>query len=335
MESRAAGTIKADVNSFDQLSTALGRLGARLYPPRIAAFRACIEAMVPCEPKDARKDLEAMPFRDLLHVAVQWMDRGIYPRPRVPALWEGFYRHGYSVEEIEPVRRLAERCADGMDLTPYISEEALRCGYTRRRTGRDGKPRGINWDDKDYVLNAFGVHHLHLSASLQPSGFAKRTERLAFVQFSRDQAVFLMVGDHKSFDDGSLAQAIAESRVGTQMELKGILLCPVPISPPARRGLNRRGVSTFGHVGDSVVLMDVLSTAGTSVFHTRHADQVHNCLINCDPLLDDPATSKPWFDAAGCAQPETLNFEWQFRGCDLCAVETNASVGFVLVQWRC
>ena len=104
---------------------------------------------------------------------------------------------------------LAEKIEAGQDLTPFLSDRVHRYGYVGLKTRTGKKRRGPEWEDKDYALNAYETHHLHLDT--------KGTEELLYVRFSRDGAFFVMLGNHDSFDDGTLAQAVAEMHVGTSL----------------------------------------------------------------------------------------------------------------------
>lgn len=62
-----------------------------------------------------------------------------------------------------------------------------------------------------------------------------------------------MVGGHKSFDDGTLAQAVAETRVGTPCEVKGVLGPALPRTMSEQNKLQRRGLSAFQVEGKMVM----------------------------------------------------------------------------------
>jgi hypothetical protein len=168
------------------------------------------------------------------------------------------------------------------------------------------------------------MHHLHLARA--------RTEELLYVSFSRKDAFFLMVGDHKSFDDGSLAQAVAESRVGTSYELKGVGL-------QHRRPMNeynqfqRRGYATLFPVGGQVVVGATLSSAGTSELHVKHAQRILKVIGELDPQIDEPRFGCDWFEQSGKTYPASPIFEWTMNLCDLC-FETTALEKITLVEWR-
>ena len=129
---------------------------------------------------------------------------------------------------------LIKKIERGDNLTPFLSDRIHHFGYVRPTALQNKKRRGlVEWEDKDYALNAFETHHLHLS----PKG----TKELLYVIFSRDLAFLVMVGDHKSFDDGTLAEAIADAKVGTSHELKGLLGPMLPVPRKSRTGFNGTG----------------------------------------------------------------------------------------------
>ncbi|MDA9532818.1 hypothetical protein [Bradyrhizobium sp. CCBAU 25338] len=213
---------------------------------------------------------------------------------------------------------MAAEIETGNDMRPYLSDQ-LNYGYVR------AKDQTL-WGNKDYVLNAYEMHHLHLS----PSG----TKELLYVSFSRVDAFFLMVGDHKSFDDGTLAQAVADARVGTSYELKGILGSRQPETMSEHNRRQRRGLSTAFQVGDQVVMGALLSSAGTSPLHTMHADRITEAMQQLDVQIDEPQFGRDWFEQNGKSYPATPTFKWAIQYCDLYLVETTTSVGFPIVKWR-
>ena len=143
---------------------------------------------------------------------------------------------------------------------------------------KNSKRRGVEWRDKDYALNAYETHHLHLRT--------KGSRELPYVSFSRDDAFFVMLGDHKSFDDGTLAQAIAECRVGTLYEWKGVLGPKHARSMREQNKLQRYGMTTLYQVDGHTVLGALLSSAGTSVLYTRHASRMMRTISEWEPQIE-------------------------------------------------
>jgi hypothetical protein len=295
--------------------------------PRLRRFRENLAGLIPCDPEDVRVDLHKMAPRELLRRYVNWADRYVAPRPRQAGTWEGFLRHGSPQPNLEAVRDLAQMIAAGDDLTPFLSDDIYRSGYVRPKAQDSDKPRGVvEWEDKDYALNAFETHHLHLT----PKG----TKELLYVIFSRDGAFLVMVGDHKSFDDGILDRAIAQLRVGTPLKIEGVLGPARTRSMSEQHGLQRHGFSTAFQIGEQMVMGALLSMDGMTPLHTMYADRVIDCIIRLDPQLDVPGFCREWFEQNGRAYPATPAFDWAMRYCDLCLIETTTSVAFPMVKWR-
>ena len=77
----------------------------------------------------------------------------------------------------------------------------------------------------------------------------------------------------------------------------------------------------------------VLSRAGTSPLHTRHADRIIDKIKELEPQLNEPSFGREWFEQNGRPYPATAAFEWVMQHCDLCLIETTTRVGFPMVQW--
>ena len=191
-----------------------------LERPRLEEFRRWLVQEIPCEPQSVRTDLEALSLSSLAIKYMNWRDRFVPTRARNVTTWDGFLRDPRRLAFRPTIDALAQRITSGQDLTPFLSTEIVKCGYVRPKTRKDGKRRGIEWDDKDYALNGYGVHHLHLSDEMMRDGWARRTDDLLFATFDRESAFFLMIGDHDSFHDGTLMRAAAKSRAASGPSMK-------------------------------------------------------------------------------------------------------------------
>jgi len=294
---------------------------------RLRQFHERVAGLIPCDPEDERADLHTMGLTELLGHYVNWADRYVAPRPRRVVTWDGLLRRGSAEPHRDAVRALVGKIEAGDDLKPFLSDRVDRFGYVRPKVYKNNKSRGAEWLDKDHALNAYETHHLHLSS--------KGTKALLYVCFSRDDAFLVMVGDHKSFRDGTLAQAIAEARVGTSYEPNGILgLARERATHEENNKLQWRGFSTFLHVDGHTVIGAMLATTGTSPVHTRHADRMILLIEELDPQLDEPSFGREWFEQNGMTYPATPSFEWAVQYCDLYLIETTTSVGFPMAKWR-
>jgi hypothetical protein len=155
--------------------------------PRLRRFHEHVAGLIPCEPEAARADLHRTGIRELLGRYVNWADRYVAPRPRRVVTWGGFLRHGSPQSHWEAVQHLAKKIEAGDDLTPFLSDDIGRLGYVppKRPKRKEAERRGVEWGDKDYALNAFETHHLHLRA--------KGSRELLYVIFSRNDAFLVML----------------------------------------------------------------------------------------------------------------------------------------------
>lgn len=246
---------------------------------RIERLRLELAESIPCDPptEELRRDLQQMQLNDLLFVCVEWAQRNIRPAHRVVYETDAFWDARALRHEAE-IDRHRVRIMLGEDLGPYLSERVKRHGYTPARAD-SRQPRGLDWKRRDLTLNAFGVHHLHL----HPEG----SEELLFAIFGRDYAALLMLGDHKSFHNGEVEDAVTRWRAESgQFEIKGIIGLERSQTPQERTALARHGLGTIAEVNGKFVLSSTLSTAGTSMDGVRRADRIHTELERIDALLD-------------------------------------------------
>ncbi|MGY3582612.1 hypothetical protein ACVIGB_008321 [Bradyrhizobium sp. USDA 4341] len=198
----------------------------------------------------------------------------------------------------------------------------------------NGKRPGVEWGDKDYALNAYGFHHLRLSDKILSSGWARRTKELLYVSFDRNSAFFLMVGDHKSFDDGTLAQAVAETRAASRGSMPIIAGRGFEGADPSERNrLQRHGFTTTMTVGDRVVLGALISTVGTSVFHSTQVAKIMRAIEEPELRADEPDFHKRLFESAPQECPEMPDFVWRMHNCDLGLLERTTGIFFTMLPW--
>ncbi len=303
-----------------------------LQRPRLEEFRRWIIQQIPCEPRHVRADLEALALPSLLINYMNWRDRFVPTRARNVTTWDGFLRDPRGLASWQSIIALAQRITSGEDISPFLSKDIVRYGYVRPKTGKDGKRRGIEWGDKDYALNGYGVHHLHLTDKLMRNGWARRTDDLLFASFNRDSAFFLMVGSHKSFDDGTLMQAVAESRAASGHVLKGVT--GAAMSNADRNRLQRHGITTTAAVGDKVVPGATISAAGTSIFQSTHVGRIMRVIDVQELFIDEPEKVREWFAIACRPCPPSQDFVWRLNDCDLGILERTTGVFFEMLYWH-
>jgi hypothetical protein len=291
------------------------------YPPRIARLHEELSRVIPCNPDrpDVRAELAAFSLSDLLIKYTNWANRFIPTRKREVVYGENFWNDGRALAHAAGVLRIANEVEAGDDLTPRISTRVHTHGYVPARFDSSGRQKGPEWGDKDFALNAYDVHHLHLSRN---GGHGRD---LLYVGFTRERAIFLFVGDHNSFDDGSVAQAAARWHTGGNN-------IRMPYLDKELSLIHRAGLSTMNVVDGRVYIGTALSSDGSSTFHwARHLWKV---LRQWEPMLDDPARRGRLFTESGRVCPDEPEFIWRMQGCDLELVEMRSRVGFACAKWR-
>ncbi|HWA88621.1 MAG TPA: hypothetical protein VG889_01205 [Rhizomicrobium sp.] len=246
-------------------------------PPRVELLRRELVQAIPCKPA-ARAELESMHLSDLMGVYVNWVVRLVPPRRRNVTFAHGFWTEKALAQE-KAIYNLVEQIRLGACLDPFLSKKVRTDGFVPRPAG---KRKGIEWGGKDFVLNILDVHHLHLDA--------RHGDTLLYGFFYPNDAHFVLLGGHKSFDDGSLEEAVVATRADHgHLTLRGIMPPAESFTPQERRRLARYGVSTVAQVGGRMVIGAAPTTAGTSIRHGQCADGILRCLRETEPKLDDPA----------------------------------------------
>ncbi|UIJ85274.1 hypothetical protein LZK77_16280 [Rhizobium leguminosarum] len=200
-----------------------------LLPPRIADLRRQLLSDIPCVPgtSSVRGELGTMALPQLISTYLNWKDRSLAPRPRRTIIWAGLYRHTRGPIDWDRIFKIVELSNNGDSLDRYLSRLAKTNGYVPRSPER----RGIEWGDKDLALNAYSVHHLHLAPANLSGKRSGDSNALLFVAASRDAMTLLMVGNHSSFDDGTLFDAVTAFRAESDFWVRGFYQNVSPQAP--------------------------------------------------------------------------------------------------------
>ncbi|MCV9936113.1 hypothetical protein OIU35_07030 [Boseaceae bacterium BT-24-1] len=264
---------------------------------------------------------------------VNWASRFIQPRRRTVSYAPAFWKSQAAMERGGDVLALEAAVKAGSNLTPYLSGRVLSDGYQSGAENGEGKQ--TKWADKDFALNAYGIHHLHFVPANGKSRGAEQGKHghLLYVEFGRYHATFLMVGDHKSFDDGTLHDAVIEARASSgAWELQGIRPPRNPEDHKDEFRLARRGFATTAVKDGRVFIAANLSTAGTSPRHTRHASHILRALSVVDPELDKDSYWRERFASFGRSVPTARDFEWSMQYTELSVIERCSQTKLIIVD---
>lgn len=271
---------------------------------------------IPCDPPAAQEELRSMSFSDLLAVYIGWVDRLIEPRPRQVSVWDGFFTERAS-SHADEINMLADLFAQGGDLKPYLSPRVSVSGYSPYSKTRSGLVVG----GKDRALNAYDVHHLHLIPGNHRGKRKRESSALLFVRVMRDHALFVMCGDHASFDDGTLRQAVSDLEVASGMHIRGISGVSREVNAREGEALARQGINTFTKSNGFYTAPSYLSSALTSMNHRRHADRMLDCIEQWEPLVREEQGRKKICAEFSLPFSKAVTFGWALRYTTLYLVE--------------
>ena len=242
---------------------------------------------------------------------LNWVDRFVPPRPRVVAYTDGFWESDAATRNRPEVSRIAREVAVGDDLAPYLSKRAEHKGFAPAKYNGDGHLISSKWRDKDFALNAYGVHHMHLEPATVDE-CDNSSDTLLFVEFSRDHARLVMVGDHDSFDSPELETAVLKSRLGSGFELKGIRgPRDGGYTPQERNALARAGICTVTSIDGRVLISSSVSTAGIADRVTMYGQRLLRQLAELNKLADDAQWVAKLFESCNLPPPDLAELEWQ------------------------
>lgn len=300
--------------------------------PRIDQLRQRIVELIPRSPsnEETYNAVNGLSLNSLLCLYMNWIDRFIPPRRRSVAFSNGFWKRNSPARFTSQIENLAQLSAAGDDLTPYLSSRIGTTGYVHNTRPRGG----TSWDNKDMALNAHDVHHLHLYPTDDKNRRRKQSDELLFVGVSRHEMVLVMLGNHKSFDDGSLFQAVTEFRASEGLIVNGIKPPRGDYDPARNQKLVRYGRSSPGIFSDNVVVSSMISVAGTSLFHTQHADMCCAFMMEAEEVLTNRKSLAEFLGVDESKIPPKANWEWSFWCGDLLLVDRESNTNISVMPWR-
>jgi hypothetical protein len=176
--------------------------------PRITDLRDNLVSLMPIRKTTDRVKLAGEYITTVLIQYLTWQARLIRPRPRSVVIWpEVLASPNYAVHQTD-VERLKSEFEAGLDVNAALSSQVrtnVYAGDLPKKTTAMTQEEWVKkaWRGKDRMRVLVDAHHLHLGPH-QSDGTVGRTGPLLFAGITPDQAFFLTIGDHDSFDDGSI-----------------------------------------------------------------------------------------------------------------------------------
>jgi hypothetical protein len=248
-------------------------------------------------------------------------------------VWDGFWTRNASLQHQAALNVIADIVREGGDLTPYLSSSVHTHGFTS-----SAARRGIAWQDsqghKDLALNSYDVHHLHLKPCKAGGKRSGGSQPLLYVGVSRDELLLLMLGDHNSFNDGSLHAAVCEHRAQSGFDIKGIAGFSQPISDKEAVKMSRYGIAAGSQTGNKFVVAGLMSSAGTAYVHQRRADEIYELAEDWEPKLDDPALRQGIAETYSIQLSKQGKLKWYFNHADFGIHDCETRKSYTLLPWR-
>lgn len=174
------------------------------------------------------------------------------------------------------LKQIRNKFKNGKDINPYLSTMSV-------------KPY-----KKDLLLYDWGIHHLHINNKINNKGFIERSDYILFFVLKEDDVYLIDVSKHKLEDRTEFSQQ--NLLVILRRNWPHLL---EPFKLPEGTGLTEKfddkghsllrnsGVTTSVEVeGEVFALMGGgISSAKTSITHTRKADQIFNSLRRLEENL--------------------------------------------------
>ena len=160
-------------------------------------------------PADSTGELSKMPLRQLLGVYWTWRERFPAPRPRAVHRSQELDASANAQQYSAKLAELERKMTVGEDLTPHLSERVETAYISEtQRPGLHPRQRDA---DRDRMLNAWGIHHLHLSSAPGGGGFNARGGDLLYAVFRPDDVYLLGIYTHSDWAREELVRVIVRN----------------------------------------------------------------------------------------------------------------------------
>ena len=164
------------------------------------------------------------------------------------------------------------------------------------------------WEDKDFLLNVMGYHHLHLSRAIERPGLAKRTKNVLFVQVTRDTIHAIGFFDHTVFERTDVtSQAMTDERARLW-----------------------KIYESRGRTAGAIYAMGSIATSGHAQQHVMLAQRYSRIIANIDSKLDRLNTRAEVFQDLPTPALKALKLQWQFNFLDLGLLDQSTATFYVL-----
>jgi hypothetical protein len=265
---------------------------------RIRAFEQGLIKGIPRFPnnRETLNLLESKSLGSLMIIYLNWMSRYVPPRPRSVHIETSVTSDPRWKLLSADTKLLFDKARNGHDLSPHLSLKVRREGFSPNKAGLDNVVS--RWEDKDFLLNAMGYHHFHLSHIPENNGHNKRTDVMLFAELTREKFTAVGFFDHDVFES---SQEPSKSMTAERERLWNIF--------------DQR--SARGAKPGSVYINVAITTSGHCLHHTSLAAHYARTICEIDPKIDDPEFVGKQFGIENIEVARTLKPIWFLNYLDL------------------
>lgn len=217
-------------------------------------------------PSADRAKLRSAALDDLLIEYCVWRGRFVAPLPRHVHRSPELMADAKATEHRTALETIQTALRRGADINPYLS-------------------RGLKRIGRDRLLADWGIHHLHLSTTLEPDGFVKRTGDVLFAAVTDSDAFLLGIYDHPRHANWAAEEIFAVlvrnwPDSGLVIQMQGVVRLTKAPSDEERRQLRNAGVASIMQIEGKVYVPAQIgmTTAGTPMAATRGAHALMRAL---------------------------------------------------------
>jgi hypothetical protein len=225
-------------------------------------------------PADPSGELDAMSLADLLASYGTWRSRLIPTQPRRCHVSNELQSSPKAVQHRPGLDAVVAKIEAGDDLTRHLSRAVAVAHQGGAATTKLTRRK-----DRDLLVADWGLHHLHLSTTIEADGFVERGDDLLFGAFTPGDAYLIGILPHGSWALKELLAVIVHNwpDAGLMLKLDFVLALEREWTDEERVVLRGAGVATpmvtiDGKVYSAVALGQ--TTAGTPSAATRRSDAI-------------------------------------------------------------
>jgi hypothetical protein len=257
----------------------------------------------------------ASPTDKPLEVAIKYFNVQLRDISATPRRVERARSLTFEPQYAAAIGEIERKSTAGEDLSPHLSKRLVDLNY------------------HDSLLNDWGLHHLHLSTTIGPSGFVDRTGPLLFARVTDEAFYMVAVQDHGGWTNRILLEEVLANwpELLEPFEMRGVVGLATDVSEKDHAKLRKGNVQTFTTLSNGKVYFPMgggYNTAGSNIHtvleHNKWVKVFRNIESDVRATLEDKRAALP----SGTSFGNPPTFRLMFDSGDPVIVEMTSKHGF-------